>query len=231
MKHKITGSVLQTLHFEMKKGDSVYSESGRMSWMSDNMGMKTNVHGGVWKGLKRKFAGESFFMTTFTCKEGVGTLTFANEFPGKIIELHLRKGKEYICQRDAFMCAEPSVKFDLYLKKRIGAGLFGGEGFILQRLYGKGSAFVSFAGEIIEYNLKKGQSIRVDTGHIAMYEPTIDYSIERVRGVRNIFFGGEGLFLATLSGPGKVWLQSMPIRVLAAKIAGYIPRSGGGFFG
>jgi uncharacterized protein (TIGR00266 family) len=231
MKHRITGTVLQTLHFELNKGESVYSEAGRMSWMSNNVKMSTGIHGGIWKGVKRKFAGESFFMTSFKCEQGVGTITFANEFPGRIIELHLSKGKEYICQKDAFMCAEPTVKFDLYFKRRLGAGLFGGEGFILQRLYGKGKAFVSFAGEIIEYNLKKDQSIRVDTGHIAMYEPGVDYSIERVKGLKNIFFGGEGLFLATLSGPGKVWLQSMPLNVLAAKIGRYISPRGGGVFG
>ena len=231
MKYKISGSVMQTLNVELKKGESLYSESGGMSWMSDNILMKTRMRGGVWKGIKRRFAGESMFMTDFKCLGGTGTITFASEFPGKIIELDMTKIKEIICQKDAFMCAEQTVKLDMIFRKRLGAGFFGGEGFILQKLTGKGKAFVEISGEVIEYTLKKGQSIRVDTGHIAMYEPKVDYDVRLMRGAGNILFGGEGLFLATLKGPGKVWLQSMPLRNLAGKIASYIIPPRGGFLG
>ncbi len=231
MKYKITGTVMQTLNVELKKGESLYSEAGGMSWMSDNILMKTRMKGGLWKGVKRRFAGESMFMTDFICEAGTGTITFASEFPGKIIELDMTKVKEIICQKDAFMCAEQTVKLDLVFRKRLGAGLFGGEGFILQKLSGKGKAFVEISGEVVEYTLKKGQSIKVDTGHIAMYEPKVDYDIQFIRGAGNIIFGGEGLFLATLRGPGKVWLQSMPLGILAGKIAAYIAPPRGGLLG
>jgi uncharacterized protein (TIGR00266 family) len=226
MKYKIGGTTLQSLNIELNEKESIYSESGGMAWMSDNVVMDTKVRGGVVKGITRKIAGESFFMTTFTCQKGKGVITFTSEFPGKIIPIKFEKGKELICQKDAFMCAQLGVNLSLYLKKRLGAGFFGGEGFILQKISGKGLAWFEIAGEVIQYDLKKDQALRVDTGHIAMYEPSVDYSVERVRGVRNILFAGEGLFLATLKGPGKVWLQTMPMSVLAGKIAQYMAARG-----
>jgi uncharacterized protein (TIGR00266 family) len=183
--------------------------------------MQTKLKGGLMKGIRRRLAGESIFMTNFACQDGIGTITFASEFPGKILTLDMSKIKEIICQKDAFLCAQETVNMDMIFRKKLGAGLFGGEGFILQKLTGKGLAFVEISGEVIEYNLKKGQTIRVDTGHLAIYEPQVDYDVQLMRGARNILFGGEGLFLATLKGPGKVWLQSMPIKKLAAKISAY----------
>ena len=229
MKYLISGTTMQTLNIEMKKNDSVYAESGRMSWMSDNIVMKTKLRGGLIMGLRRKFAGESLFMTDFICESGTGIITFASEFPGKIIELDMTKIKNMVCQKDAFLCAEQNVKLDMLFRRKIGAGLFGGEGFILEKLSGKGKAFVSVSGEIIELSLAKGQSIRVNAGHMAMYEPTVDFDVQLIKGVKNIFFGGEGLFLATLTGPGKVWLQSMPIKKLARKISQQLVPTGGLF--
>jgi len=221
MKYNISGTVMQTVNIELEKGEKVFSESGNMAWMSENIRMETNTRGGLFAGIKRRFAGESIFLNTFTCTEGTGIITFSSEFPGKILPIKL-EDKELICQKDAFMCAEDSVKLDMFFRKRLGAGFFGGEGFILQKLSGKGNAFVEIAGEITMIDLKKDQVIRVDTGHIAMFEPTVDFDIQLVRGAKNILFGGEGLFLSTLKGPGKVWLQSMPFSKFAARIGQYL---------
>jgi len=222
MKYKISGTVMQAVNFELTKGDKVYSESGNMAWMSDNIKMETSTRGGLVEGIKRRFAGESIFLNTFTCEQGTGIITFASEFPGKVIPLKFEKGKELICQKDAFMCAEDGVNLQMHFRKKLGAGFFGGEGFILQKLSGNGMAFVEISGEITEMDLKKDQVLRVDTGHIAMFEPTVDFDIELVKGAKNIFFGGEGLFFATLKGPGKIWLQSMPLANLAGKIGRYL---------
>jgi len=222
MKYKISGTVMQAVNFELKKGDKVYSESGNMAWMSDNIKMDTSTRGGFVEGIKRRLSGESIFLNTFTCEEGTGIITFASEFPGKIIQMKFEKGKKIICQKDAFMCAEDGVKLEMHFRKKLGAGFFGGEGFILQKLSGKGMAFVEISGEITEMQLKKDQVLRVDTGHVAMFEPSVDFDIEMVKGVKNIFFGGEGLFFAFLKGPGKIWLQSMPLANLAGKIGQYI---------
>jgi len=221
MKYKISGSVMQTVNFELKKNDKVYSESGNMAWMSDNIKMETSARGGFIEGIKRRLSGESIFLNTFTCEDGTGIVTFASEFPGKVIVLDMSKG-EMICQKDAFMCAEDSVKLEMHFRKRFGAGFFGGEGFILQKISGKGKAFVELAGEVTVIDLKKDQRLLIDTGHIAMYQPSVDFDIKMISGVKNILFGGEGLFLATLKGPGKVWLQSMPLANLAGKIGQYI---------
>ena len=153
MKYKIHGTVMQTVNFELNKGDKVFSESGNMAWMSDNIKMDTSTRGGFIEGIKRRFAGESIFLNTFTCERGTGIITFASEFPGKIIPLDMTKVKEIICQKDAFMCAQDSVKLEMHFRKRLGAGFFGGEGFILQKLTGSGIAFSELAGEITEYNL------------------------------------------------------------------------------
>lgn len=222
MKYSIDGTTMQTLTIELGGGESVYTESGGMAWMSENIGMETNVKGGILSGLGRKLAGESLFMTTYTASSP-GKITFTNEFPGKIIEVKLGEGETRICQKDAFMCAESSVKLEVHFRKKLGAGLFGGEGFILQKLIGPGTAFVEIAGEVVENVLEEGETLRIDPGHIAMYEPSVNYDISRVKGVKNMLFGGEGLFLATLKGPGKVWLQSMPIANLAGKLRRYLP--------
>lgn len=213
---------MQTLNVSLETGESVYTESGGMAWMSKDIQMETNVKGGVLSGLGRKLAGESLFMTTYTASSP-GKITFTNEFPGKIIEVKLGAGENRICQKDAFMCAESTVKLEMHFRKKLGAGLFGGEGFILQKLTGPGTAFVEIAGEVVERDLGKDEMLRIDPGHIAMYEPTVNYDISMVRGVKNMLFGGEGMFLATLEGPGKIWLQSMPITNLAGKLRKYLP--------
>lgn len=190
--------------------------------------MTTDTRGGLMKGLARSLAGESLFLTTYTCQGNGALITFTPEAPGSIIPLELAAGESRICQKDAFMVAESSVSLEVHFRRKLGAGLFGGEGFILQRITGPGLAWVEIAGEVRSYTLNAGQSMKVDPGHIAMYEPTITYDITRVKGVRNILFGGEGLFLATLTGPGRVWLQSLPLANLAQKLAAYLPSKGSG---
>lgn len=223
MQYKIYGSNMQSLDIQLEQGESIYTESGGMAWMMGAIDMQTNTRGGLMSGLARSLAGESLFLTTYQCKSKKGLITFTPESPGAIIPVELGPGQSRICQKDAFMVAQESVKLEMHFRKRLGTGLFGGEGFILQKLTGPGMAWVEIAGEVREYNLAAGQKLQVDPGHIAMYEPTVDYDIQRVRGVTNILFGGEGLFLATLTGPGTVWLQSMPLSNLAGKLARYLP--------
>ncbi|NLS79366.1 MAG: TIGR00266 family protein [Chloroflexi bacterium] len=225
MKYEINGTLMQAVEIELVKGESVYTESGGMAWLSGEVEMQTNTRGGLLKGLGRMLAGESLFMTTYTCRGDRALVTFTPEAPGKVLAFELAAGQSLICQKDSFMCAQETVGLEMHFRKRLGAGLFGGEGFILQKVTGPGLVFVELAGEIREYDLSANQVIMVDPGHLAMYEPTVDYDITTVKGVTNMLFSGEGLFLATLRGPGKVWLQSMPLSNLAAKIARYLPSS------
>ncbi len=226
MRYELHGDMLPSIDVYLEAGESVYTESGGMAWMRGDVEMTTNTRGGLLKGLGRKLAGESLFMTTYTCRSGEGMITFTPESPGKIIARQLAEGQSIIAQKDAFMAAEEGVDIEMHFRKRLGTGLFGGEGFILQRISGPGWAFFEIAGDVREYDLAPGEVLKVDPGHIAMYEPEVDYDITSVKGLTNVLFSGEGLFLATLRGPGKVWLQSMPLRNLAAKLAQFIPSKG-----
>ncbi|HHV19711.1 MAG TPA: TIGR00266 family protein [Thermoanaerobacterales bacterium] len=225
MKYELRGDTLPVVILTLEEGESVFTESGGMSWMSDGFDMKTNMEGGLFGGIARKLAGESLFMTTYTLNKTSGMIAFSSSFPGKIVPIHLDAGESLICQKNAFLCAERSVKLEIHLKKKLGAGLFGGEGFILQKVTGPGWVFLEIDGEAVEYQLNPGEKMKVDTGHVAMFEPSVNFDIEMVKGFTNIVFGGEGLFLTTLKGPGKVWLQSMPIGNLASRIIPFIPSS------
>ncbi len=223
MRYEIQGTTLQTLDIYLDQGESLFTESGGMAWMAGDVEMSTNTRGGLMKGLVRSLSGESLFLTTYTCRGQQAMITFTPEAPGSIIPVELAAGESRICQKDAFMVAEDDVTLEVHFRRKLGAGLFGGEGFILQKLTGPGMAWVEISGEVRNYTLKAGQTMKVDPGHIAMYEPTVQYDITTVKGVKNVLFGGEGLFLATLTGPGQVWLQSLPLANLASKIAQYIP--------
>jgi len=223
MEYDIRGTVMQTVDIWLEKGESVYTERGGMAWMSPNIAMETSGKGGILKGLGRMMAGESFFLTSYTCQDGRGLVAFASEFPGKVLPFELQEGQSIICQKDAFMVAQSGVDLSMHFRKKLGAGFFGGEGFILQKLTGPGTVFVEIAGEITEYDLKEGQTLKIDQGHLAIMDPTVEFDITRVHGLKNIFFSGEGLFLATLKGPGKVWLQSMPLANLVNKIMSRLP--------
>ncbi len=221
--YEITQSVLPVVTITLKEGDVVYSESGGMSWMSGNVEMKTHSGGGLGKMLKRKLSGESLFITDYFVRGGTGTIAFASEFPGRIVDLHLKEGESVIAQKDGFMCAEKSVDLDLHLNKRLSTGFFGGEGFIMEKITGPGTVFFEFDGDIVEVSLADGEELQVDAGHVAMFQPSVNYSVRMVKGLSNILFGGEGLFLATLRGPGTVWLQTMPMHKVARRLLPFLP--------
>ncbi|NIP40990.1 MAG: TIGR00266 family protein [Candidatus Aenigmarchaeota archaeon] len=228
MKYDLQGTTMQILNVELDEKETIVSESGRLIFMSDNVKMDTRMKGGFWSAIKRKFAGESFFLVNFTSLKGNGIVSFGSEFPGKIVPLQLKPGEELIAQKDAFLCSEGSVMFDATWTKKIGAGLLGGEGLILIKIKGPGLAFFNVGGEVTKIDLEKGQKIRVDTGNLAMFDSSVNYSVERVKGVKNMIWGGEGLFLATCRGPGSVWVQSLPVNELAGKLAEYLPGHRGG---
>jgi uncharacterized protein (TIGR00266 family) len=227
MEYKIIGTTMQAVILELDPGETVYSEGGGMAWMDDKIVMQTNTRGSGLGGMfKRALTGESLFLNEFTSQGGKGTVAFASDFPGKIVPVILSEGQSMIVQKQAFLCAEKTVNMEIHFRKKIGAGFFGGEGFIMQKITGPGVAFVCLDGEIMEYTLDPGRTMRVDTGHVAMYEPSVDLDIEMMRGFRNVLFGGEGLFLTTLRGPGRIWLQTMPTMNLAKAVAPYLPSAG-----
>ena len=223
MEYTISGTVMQTVQITLNQGESVYTEAGGMAWMTANIEMQSGMKGGLMSGLGRMLSGESLFMTDYTCTSGQGYVTFTTETPGKIIAMQLEAGQSIICQRDSFMVAQEGVALEMQFQKKLGAGLFGGEGFFLQKITGPGLACMELSGEIIEYNLEAGQQLKVDPGHVAMMDPTVNFDITMVKGIRNIFMSGEGLFLATVTGPGRVWLQSMPLRNLAKRLIPFLP--------
>jgi len=218
--YKIFGDDIQLVEIELDPGEGVRAEAGTMTYMDSSIEMQTGTGGGLLKGLKRAVTGESFFITTFLNNGGgKARVAFAAPYPGKIIPLDLsRLGGRFLCQKDSFLCAAQGTEIEVAFTKRLGAGLFGGEGFILQKLEGDGLTFVHAGGTIIEVNLAAGQTLRVDTGCLVAFAPTVDYDIQMVSGFKNVLFGGEGLFLAKLTGPGLVYLQSLPLSRLAGRI-------------
>jgi uncharacterized protein (TIGR00266 family) len=227
MQYRISGSVMESVDIHLKAGETIYTESGGMAWMRGSFDMDTSTRGGLGAGIGRMLAGESLFLTTYTCKSPDGLITFTPEVPGKVVDLKLEAGQSMICQKDSFMCAEESVQLEMHFRKKLGAGLFGGEGFILQKITGPGTAFVEIPGEVRTIELKAGERMQVDPGHIALFDPSVEYDITAVKGLKNVLFSGEGLFLATLTGPGNVWLQSLPLSNLALKLAKYMPTKSG----
>ncbi len=228
MQYQMRGTILQTVDVTLEPGEVVYTQSGGMAWMSPNMTMSSEMKGGLLGALGRAAAGGSAFLVNYTPTGGPGAITFASELPGHIIPLQLGEGQSLICQKDAFLAGQASIKLETYFQRRLGAGLFGGEGFFLQKLTGPGVAFAQLSGEITEYNLEAGQGLQVDPGHVGMFEPTVSFDITTVKGLKNMLFAGEGVFLADLKGPGRVWLQSMPIVNLAHRLIPYLPTKSSG---
>lgn len=222
MEVRIEGEFLPVLTCKLDQGESIFSENGQMSWMTPNISMETSTKGGIMKGIGRVLAGESLFMNIYTSQRSGEEISFASSFPGKILEFELKEGENLICQKKAFMCAEKSVDMKMHFRKKLGAGFFGGEGFIMQKLTGPGKAFLEIDGNVIKRDLAEGEILKVDNGYVAAMTETVELDITMVKGVKNIIFGGEGLFLTTLKGPGTVWLQSMPIVKLAGTIYPYL---------
>ena len=220
IEYRLHGDDLQMVEIILDPGEGVRAETGTMTFMEDGIEMETSTGGGFLKGLARAFAGESFFITTFHNRSSrKASVAFAAPYPGKIVPVDLgQENGAFICQRDAYLCSAQGIDVSVAFSKRLGAGLFGGEGFILERLEGDGLAFVHAGGTIIEKQLAAGQTLRVDTGCLVGFSVTVDYDIRFVKGFKNVLFGGEGLFLATLRGPGRVLLQSLPLSRLADRI-------------
>ena len=214
MEAKILGDSLPVVTCKLKKGESVVTESGGMSWMDEGISMKTSTNGGIMKGLGRALAGESLFMNIYTAEKDDVEISFSSCFPGKVLEFDLAQGESIIAQKKAFMCAESSVDIAMHFRKKLGAGMFGGEGFIMQKITGPGKVFLEIDGEVVKKELAAGQTLKVDNGYVAAMTSEVDLDITTVPGLKNIMFGGEGLFLTTVKGPGTVYLQSMPISKL-----------------
>lgn len=225
MKYEIKGGTLPVAVCTLNNGESLVSEAGAMGWMTDYIEMDTNMKGGLLGGLGRAFSGESVFLNTFTSRADNTMIAFPSSFPGKIVAKELQPGETMIAQKGAFLAGTSSVQLEIAFKKKLGAGFFGGEGFILQKVSGPGVAFFEFDGHVEEYQLAAGQTLKVDTGNVAMFEASVAYNIEMVKGLKNIFLGGEGLFLTTLTGPGRVYLQSMPMANLAGQLGQYMVTS------
>lgn len=228
--YTIFGDDMQLVEIGLDPGEGVRAEAGTMAYMENGIEMQTGTGGGILKGLKRAVTGESFFITTFTNNANTTSrVAFAAPYPGKIIPIELTQfGGQILCQRDSFLCAAQGIEVEVAFTKRLGAGFFGGEGFILQRLEGDGRAFVHAGGTIIEKDMAAGETLRVDTGCLVAFAPTVDYDIQFVGGFTNALFGGEGLFLAKMTGPGKVYLQSLPFSRLAGRVLAAARFSGKG---
>lgn len=225
--YKLIGDDMQAVIVTLDKGEAVRAEAGAMMYMSQGIEMDTGTGGGLFAGLKRVIAGESFFITSFKCATDRGEVAFSAPYPGKIIPLDLSRLGPMLCQRDSFLCAANGIEISVAFTKRLGAGFFGGEGFILQKLEGRGLAFVHAGGAIHQVDLAQGQSLRVDTGCLVAFQPSVDYGIQFVGGIKTALFGGEGLFFARLTGPGTVYLQTLPFSRMADRIVS-ASRVGGG---
>ena len=222
MKYQIQGETLPVVICELEGGEKIVTEGGGMAWMSPNMKMETSTNGGVGKAFGRMFSGEAIFQNIYTSEGGPGMIAFASSFPGSVKAFEISPGNEMILQKNAFLAGEAGVELSIFFNKKLGAGLFGGEGFIMQRISGLGIVFAEFDGHVVEYELQMGQQIVVDTGHLAAMTASCSMEIKSVPGVKNMVFGGEGIFNTIISGPGKIWLQSMPISNVAGVLRKYI---------
>ena len=223
MRYQIQGDTLPVVICELEDGEQMVIERGSMSWMSPNMKMDTSTNGGIGKAFGRMFSGESMFQNTYTSQGGKGLIAFASSFPGSIKAFEVRPGQEYIFQKKAFLASEAGVSLTVHFQKKVASGLFGGEGFILQRVSGNGIVFAEFDGHVVEYDLQPGQQIVIDSGYLAAMTASCQMDIQTVPGLKNMVFGGEGLFNTVITGPGHVWLQTMPISSVANALRPYFP--------
>ncbi len=223
MQYEIKGTPFPVVICRLEANETVCCQKGGMSWMSPNMQMSTNAGGGIGKMFSRAVSGESMFQNKYTAVGGVGEIAFASSVPGHILPVDISASRTIVAQKSAYLASSPSVELSIFFQKKLGAGFFGGEGFIMQKLSGNGIAFLEIDGSIVEYDLAGNESILVDTGYLAAMDATCSIDIETVKGIGNALFGGEGFFNTRVSGPGHVWLQTMPILSLAGSIRPYIP--------
>lgn len=223
MKYQIVGDTLPAVICQLEPGEKMITEGGGMSWMSPNMLMETTSNGGIGSMIGRMFSGEKAFQNVYTAQGGEGMIAFASCFPGSIRAFEIAPGQEMILQKSAFLAGEVGIEMSVFFNKKLGTGFFGGEGFIMQRISGQGTVFTEFDGHVVEYELAPGQEIVVDTGHLAAMTASCQMDIRSVPGVKNMLFGGEGIFNTIITGPGRVWLQTMPISNVAGVLRPYMP--------
>lgn len=224
MKYEIIGQTVPVVEMKLNKGECIYTQSGGFAYSGDGIEMSTNTHGGIMKGIGRMFSGESMFMANYTAQKDDALVAFASTVPGAVVPINLSEHPDgIIMQKGAFLCAENSVNTEVSFTKKLGAGFFGGEGFILQRAFGNGTIFLEVDGDYIEKELAVGEVLKVDTGNVVAFDRKVSYEIETVKGLKNIFFGGEGLFLTRLVGPGKVILQSQNLKDFAGRLIPFLP--------
>ncbi len=225
MQYKIIGEPLPVVECQLAPNEAMITEKGSMCWMSPNMKMETGA-GGFGKAFGRMFSGESMFQNTYTAQGGPGMITFASSFPGSIRAIDVAPGREIVVQKSGFLASEAGVELSIFFQKKAGAGFFGGEGFIMQKLSGQGTAFVEIDGYAVEYELAPGQQMVIDTGYLAMCDATCSIDIQQVKGVKNVLFGGEGLFNTVVTGPGKIVLQTMPVSSFASALGPFVSTGG-----
>lgn len=223
MQYQIKGDTLPVVICQLEEGERMITERGSMSWMSPNMKMETTTNGGIGKAFGRMFSGEAMFQNIFTAQGGNGLIAFASSFPGSIRAFNVAPGQEYIFQKKTFLASEAGVTLSVHFHKKVASGLFGGEGFVLQKVSGQGVVFAEFDGHVVEYDLQPGQQIIVDSGYLAAMTTSCQMDIQTVPGLKNMVFGGEGLFNTVITGPGHVWLQTMPISSVANSLRPYFP--------
>ena len=222
MKYEIKGTPFPVVICQLDANETVCCQKGAMTWMSPNMEMSTDGGGGVGKALSRAFSGEAIFQNKYTAIGGVGEIALGSSVPGNILPIEISASRTIVAQKSAYLASSPSVEMSIFFQKKFGAGFFGGEGFIMQKLSGAGMAFLEIDGSVVEYDLAENQSILIDTGYLAAMDATCTIDIEKIKGAKNILLGGEGFFNTKVTGPGHIWLQTMPISALAGSINPYI---------
>jgi uncharacterized protein (TIGR00266 family) len=231
MQTRIIGTTMPVLEVDLEPGESVFSESGELSWMTASIQMTTHTQmgggGGLMGILKRVAGGGSLFMTEYRAYQYAGSVSFATKIPGHIVPVELAPGQEYMVHRHGFLCATPQVTIGVDFQQSLGAGIFGGDGFMLQRVGGMGTAWLELSGELVQKNLAPGEVLRVHPGHVGAFQASVGFQITTVPGIKNAIFGGDGIFLAEMAGPGTIWLQTLPLSRLAHKIAEYLPERRG----
>lgn len=226
MEHRILGTTMPTLEMMLEPGESIISVAGELSWMNSAIEMSTSTQvggaGGFMGAFKRATGGATLFMTEYTARGGKGMVAFASKVPGHILPVQVQPGHTYMIHRHGFLCSTPGVELSVGFQQSLGAGIFGGEGFRLQTLAGSCTAWIELSGEVVTYDLERGETMRVHPGHVGMFEQSVSFEITRIKGIRNMIFGADGIFLAALTGPGRIWLQSMPLPNLAHALSHYM---------
>lgn len=225
MQYEVKGTPFPVVICGVNPGESVVCQKGAMTWMSANMQMVTNVGGGIGKMFNKVFTGESIFQNEYTAQGGFGEIAFGSSVPGQILPIQISPNRNIVAQKTAFLASEKSVEMEIFFQKKIGSGFFGGEGFIMQKFYGNGMLFLEVDGSIVEYDLDPGETLLVDTGYLCAMDSTVSIDVEMIKGVSNALFGGEGLFNTKVTGPGHVWLQTMPMAQFANSLRPYFPSS------